>query len=124
MAITFQSVIDNVMKELNAATINKLAPEDMVRYCVDAWHEIGHTGPFIRTEINASTGVLTDCADVAPDNSDASSSFPTAFDSRRSAIEAYVRRRVDMRSQLDRDQLARAKLDEFDFRDLQGIPQS
>ena len=120
--ITFGSVIDAVEKDLNAATIAKLTTEDMIRFCKDAWHECFHSYPQLLSVMDPTTGVIAYASETAPEPSDVTTAFPEQLNARRISIESYVRRRVDMRSQLDRDQIARVTLDNKEFAEEQGIP--
>ena len=122
MAITFQSVMDNTRDELDAATISALTDDDMIRFCVDAWHELFHSYPGLVAYMDPATGLVTYCSPIAPDGADGTTTFPSPqADERRVAIEAYVRRRISMRAQLDREQVNRVKMDADEFDHEQGL---
>lgn len=122
MAITFQSVMDNVREELDAATISQLTDDDMIRFCVDAWHEVFHSYPGLMANVDPITGVVSYAPGIAPDDSDGNTVYPSPqMDDRRTAIEAYVRFRVSKRSQLDREQMNRVKMDADEFSHEQGL---
>jgi hypothetical protein len=114
-AITFQSVIDNVLSDVPACP----ADEDQLRrYCKTAWHDLMHTYPSLRRHFNTTTSAIVEIPEDAPEDAQ---SFPVTLDGRRIPIEAVVRALADYRSALKPEQLARLKLDMATYASEQGI---
>lgn len=115
MAITFQSVIENVRADCPVCTATD---DDLMRYCRLAWHEIFHTNPRLRRVFDPATGAITEAPEDAPDTA---TEFPDVLDSRRIPIEALVRSYVTFKSKMEDAQVRRFKIDTDTFNQEQGI---
>jgi len=115
MAITFQSVIDNVRKDI---PVCDATDPDIVRYCHRAWHEMFHTYPSLRRAFNTTTGAVTEIAEDAPEDA---TEFPDVLDGRRIPIEASVRASIVFKSKMDDAQAKRYKIEIETFTNEQGI---